>query len=290
MFNALKELVDLAGAGPLWQAARMRQMQEADGGRPDSDTRMRSMLAAMREAAQKGLGADTRSMSGRTGGQARQLLAAVKAGTTAGGPRLGRAQALALGIAEYNASMGRIVAAPTAGACGILPAALFTLQEEFALQDDDLVHGLYTAAAVGMVIAKRASLSGAQGGCQAECGSAAAMAAAAIVELRGGSARQAADAAGFALMNVLGLVCDPVHGLVEIPCVFRNAAGVANAFVAADLALGGIACPIPPDELIDAMKAVGDLLPASLKETGEGGCAACPSVSDWATAPDGDRP
>ena len=134
------------------------------------------------------------------------------------------------------------------------------------------------AGAVGEVIAARASISGAQGGCQAECGSAAAMAAAALVFVRGGTPQQSADACAFALMNVMGLVCDPVGGLVEVPCVYRNASGVAGAFIAADLALAGISSPLPPDEVIDAMKSVGEQLPPSLRETGEGGCAACPSA------------
>ncbi|MDY3278613.1 MAG: L-serine ammonia-lyase, iron-sulfur-dependent, subunit alpha, partial [Eubacteriales bacterium] len=156
--------------------------------------------------------------------------------------------------------------------------ALLTAQEAYQLSDEALRNGLIVAAAIGEVIAARASISGAQGGCQAECGSAAAMAAAALVYLRGGSPQQSADACAFALMNVMGLVCDPVGGLVEVPCVYRNASGVAGAFVAADLALAGIPSPIPPDEVIDAMKAVGEQLPPALRETGEGGCAACPSV------------
>ncbi|MBQ9298965.1 MAG: L-serine ammonia-lyase, iron-sulfur-dependent, subunit alpha, partial [Clostridia bacterium] len=141
-----------------------------------------------------------------------------------------------------------------------------------------LVDALYVAGALGLVIANRASISGAQGGCQAECGSAAGMAAAAIVFLRGGTPAQQADACSFALMNLMGLVCDPVHGLVEVPCVFRNVGAVSVALSAADMALAGIGCPIPCDEVIDAMRQVGDALPSALRETGEGGCAACPSM------------
>ena len=139
---------------------------------------------------------------------------------------------------------------------------------------------LFGAGAFGLIIANRASISGAQGGCQAECGSAAGMTAAALTTLRGGSPRQAADACAFALMNLLGLVCDPVRGLVEVPCVFRNVGAVSIALSAADLALADVTCPIPCDEVIDAMRQVGDTLPASLRETGEGGCAACPSVCE----------
>jgi L-serine dehydratase len=240
---------------------------------------MYSLLSVMRQSTEKGMERDLRSMSGMTGGQAARLMDAVEKGATAGGDYLGRAEARALAVAECNAAMGRIVAAPTAGACGILPAALLTLAERYSLSDEQLLPGLYMAAAVGLVIAARASISGAEGGCQAECGSAAAMAAAAAVVLRGGSPAQAADACAYALMNVMGLVCDPVRGLVEVPCVYRNVLGVANALTAADMALAGLQSPLPADEVIDAMKAVGDMLPASLRETGEGGCAACPSAA-----------
>lgn len=183
-----------------------------------------------------------------------------------------------MAVAECNAGMGRIVAAPTAGSCGILPAALLTAQEEYHLTDDQLTDALLTAAMFGQIIARRASISGAAGGCQAECGSAAAMAAAALVELRGGTADMCAQACSFALMNSMGLVCDPVAGLVEIPCVYRNVGGVANAFSAADMALSGLRSPIPTDEVIDAMQSVGDQMPACLRETGEGGVAATPTA------------
>ncbi len=173
--------------------------------------------------------------------------------------------------------MGRIVAAPTAGSCGILPAALLTMQAEKNIPERDCVMSLFTASAVGMVIANNASLAGAQGGCQAECGSAAAMAAAAIVELAGGTPHMVEHAIAIAIKNILGLVCDPVAGLVEIPCIKRNASGVAGAFVAAELALAGIESAIPADEVIWTMKKVGDAMSSSLKETAEGGLAATPT-------------
>ena len=178
---------------------------------------------------------------------------------------------------EFNAAMGRIVAAPTAGSCGILPAALLTMQAEKQIPERDCVMSLFTASAVGMVIANNASLAGAQGGCQAECGSAAAMAAAAIVELAGGTPKMAEHAIAIAIKNILGLVCDPVAGLVEIPCIKRNASGVAGAFVAAELALAGIESAIPADEVIWTMKKVGDAMSSTLKETAEGGLAATPT-------------
>lgn len=278
MEYSLQSLILQAEGIGLAEAAIASETKQNGLTRSEIEMRMDAALEVMRQSAERGFDPALHSMSGMTGGQASKLQAAVTAGQTVGGDYLGKAAARALAIAEYNASMGKIVAAPTAGACGILPAALLTAQETYHLSNEALRNGLIVAAAVGEVIAARASISGAQGGCQAECGSAAAMAAAALVYLRGGSPKQSADACAFALMNVMGLVCDPVGGLVEVPCVYRNASGVAGAFVAADLALAGVPSPIPPDEVIDAMKAVGEQLPPSLRETGEGGCAACPSV------------
>ncbi len=237
--------------------------------------RMRSRLKVMRESAQAGLNPHLRSVSGMVGGQAALMNAPEQLGRFG---LLGKAGAYALSIAEYNACMGKIVAAPTAGSCGILPGALLAAQEQDGFTDEQLVMALFTAAGVGRIIAMQATISGAEGGCQAECGAAAAMAASALVELYGGTPEMAAHACAFALMNMLGLVCDPVHGLVEVPCVYRNVGGVSQALSAAQMALSGIASPIPCDEVIHAMKEVGDALPSSLRETGEGGCAACRSV------------
>lgn len=267
-------------AGNIPSAARAWQLQHDIHATSQEalDAYMHEALEVMRDSAIKGMQADLRSVSGLTGGNAYKLMDAVQKGQTAGGSLIGRMAARALAVAECNAAMGRIVAAPTAGACGILPAVLLTLQEEYGYTDDQLVDALYVAGAFGLVIANRASISGAQGGCQAECGSAAGMAAAAIVYLKGGKDTQAADACSFALMNLMGLVCDPVKGLVEVPCVFRNVGAISVALTAADMALSGIVCPIPCDEVIDAMRQVGDALSATLRETGEGGCAACPSM------------
>lgn len=265
---------DIAATAREWQLQNDIHAHSVE----ELDAYMHEVLSVMRDSAVKGMQKDLRSVSGLTGGNAYKLMEGVKTGVTAGGSLLGRMAARALAVAECNAAMGRIVAAPTAGACGILPAVLLTLQEEYGYTDDQLVNALYMAGAFGLVIAHRASISGAQGGCQAECGSAAGMAAAAIVYLKGGSAAQSADACSFALMNLLGLVCDPVKGLVEVPCVFRNVGAISVALTAADMALSGIVCPIPCDEVIDAMRQVGDALPSSLRETGEGGCAGCPSM------------
>lgn len=246
-------------------------VKAAYAGEEDAHARMRATLEVMRESVADGMRPDLRSVSGMTGGQAAKI-APEKA---LGGRVLSRAGAIALAVAESNAAMGKIVAAPTAGACGILPGALFAVAEDRGYDDELLVDALFTAAGVGRVIAMRASISGAQGGCQAECGSASAMAAAALAQLGGGNHDAIDSAIAFALMNLMGLVCDPVKGLVEVPCVYRNVIGVANALTAADMALAGIISPIAADEAIDAMGRVGAMLPAALRETGIGGCAAC---------------
>lgn len=238
---------------------------------------MKRRFAVMADCIEPGCAPQLRSMSGLTGGSAAKLRKVQEEGRSLTGPLLSGALYRALAVSELNASMGRIVAAPTAGSCGILPAAVLTMQAERGCTEEACVMALFTAAAVGMVIAENASLAGAQGGCQAECGSAAAMAAAAIVELAGGTPKMAEEAVAIALKNILGLVCDPVAGLVEIPCIKRNASGVAGAFTAAELALAGIASAIPADEVIWSMKKVGDAMAPSLKETAEGGLAATPT-------------
>ena len=278
-YQSVQELVETAEndgvtIGQVVLADQAAQLEQS----PDAlFTRMAERLQVMRQAAEDGLRATERSPSGLSGGAAARLQAALDENRTIAGPLLARMLARALAVSEVNARMGRIVAAPTAGSCGILPAVILTFAEEKALDERMAVLGLWTASGIGMVIANQASLSGAEGGCQAECGSAAAMAAAAAVEMLGGSPRQAAEACAIALKTVLGLVCDPVAGLVEVPCIKRNASGAANALVAAELALAGIASAIPADEVIAAMRSVGDQLPASLRETAAGGLAATPT-------------
>ena len=238
---------------------------------------MRKSYAVMAASVEEGKAPGVRSASGLSGGDAYRMARAEREGNVLCGGVFSGALTRALAVSEWNAAMGRIVAAPTAGSCGILPAAVLTLQAERKLPERACVMSLFTASAVGMVIANNACIAGAQGGCQAECGSAAAMAAAALVELCGGTPDMLGDAVAISLGNVLGLVCDPVAGLVEIPCIHRNAAGVAGALVAAQLALAGIRSPIPADEAILAMKRVGDAMPTALKETAEGGLAATPA-------------
>lgn len=189
------------------------------------------------------------------------------------GSFINKAMARAFSSSEVNASMGKICAAPTAGSCGILPAALFTAEEQLDLSEEDLINGLLTSAVVGEIITMNATVSGAEGGCQAECGSAAAMAAAMLVVLRKGTPDQALHASSIALKNVMGLVCDPIAGLVEAPCAKRNASGVVNAMISADMALAGVKSIIPFDEVVEAMYKVGKALPITLKETALGGIA-----------------
>lgn len=253
------------------QAAQLEQTQQ------QVLDQMLETYRVMAACIEPGCAPDLRSTSGLTGGSAFLMRQAVEQGKNLTGPVLGGALYRALAVSELNAAMGRVVAAPTAGSCGILPAAMLTMQAQHGYTEEQCVMALFTASAVGMVIATNASVSGAQGGCQAECGSAAAMAAAAITELAGGTPEMVSHAVAIALKNIMGLVCDPVAGLVEIPCIKRNAAGVANAFVAAELALAGIESAIPADETIWAMKKVGDAMSSTLKETAEGGLAATPT-------------
>lgn len=243
--------------------------------------RMKSRLRVMEESVNSGICSTARSVSGLSGGAAVKMKTAAESGKTLLGRSFGMVLARALAVAETNACMGRIVASPTAGSCGIIPAALLSVREERGYSEDAAALALFTSAGFGLVVANRASVSGAQGGCQAECGSAAAMAAAALAELAGGTPSMAASAFALALKNTLGLVCDPVAGLVEIPCIKRNAVCAVLAIAAADMALAGIESAIPADEVIDAMKAIGDSMPASLKETSRGGLAATPTALEF---------
>ncbi len=238
--------------------------------------RMKKSLHVMQEAVREGKNPELRSTSGLTGGDAAKVGAYAETGGITG-KFLNHAMARAVAVSEYNAAMGKIVASPTAGSCGILPGTVVSMLEEGRCDEHAAVMALFTAGAIGMVIAGQASIAGAQGGCQAECGSASAMAAAALVELAGGTPTQAGEACAIAIKNQLGLVCDPVAGLVEIPCIKRNVSGIAIAFTSADLALAGVESKIPVDECVMAMRQVGDMLPCALKETSQAGLAATPT-------------
>lgn len=272
-FGSVKELLAAAEGLPLWEAVLENDRNERGVERENSLGQMAGLWTAM-QAAVAEYDPSLRSASGLTGGMGGRLEGA-GAGLCDGYTREIIATALKTG--ECNACMRRIVAAPTAGASGVLPAVLIPTQKKFGCSDEEIVHALYVAAGFGQVIAARASIAGAEGGCQAEIGSASGMAAAALTALRGGTPGQMAHACAMALKNLLGLVCDPVAGLVEVPCVKRNVVGAMNALACAEMALAGVPSAIPCDEVIDAMRAVGDALPASLRETGQGGLAATPT-------------
>ncbi|MDD6159801.1 MAG: L-serine ammonia-lyase, iron-sulfur-dependent, subunit alpha [Oscillospiraceae bacterium] len=273
-FQSVAQMLNSAEHQSLWRAVLADDCRDRCCDEADSLGKMSRLWQAMKDSV-AGYDPHRRSPSGLSGGQARKM---EQAANPLCGEFLQQVMATALRVGEHNACMGRIVAAPTAGASGVLPAVLIPLQEKERLGDEAMVACLYVAAGFGQVIAARASISGAEGGCQAEIGSASAMAAAALVHARGGSAAQMAAACAMALQNVLGLVCDPVAGLVEAPCVKRNVMGAVNAMACADMALAGIEPAIPCDEVIDAMAAVGRTLPPSLRETGEGGLAATPTA------------
>ena len=234
--------------------------------------RMSERLDIMEASVKSGLDPSIRSTSGLTGGDAAKQWTHAADGICGG--FFAKAIARALAVSEYNAAMGRIVAAPTAGSCGILPGTVISLLDEGRCSRHAAVMSLFTAGAFGIVIAEKATIAGAEGGCQAECGAASAMAAAAATELMGGTPKMCAEACAMAIKNQLGLVCDPVAGLVEVPCIKRNAAGTAIAFAAADMALAGISSRIPVDECIDAMREIGESMPCALRETAKGGLAA----------------
>ena len=258
---------------PLWQAVQEDDCRDRGADCAESWNKMSALWSAM-QCAVRDYDGSRRSPSDLVGGCGAQV---EQADPSLCDPFVRQIIATALKTGECNACMGRIVAAPTAGASGVMPAVLLPVRDKFSLSDETMIQALYVAAGFGQVIATRASISGAEGGCQAEIGSASAMAAAALVHLQGGSPVQMAHACAMALKNLLGLVCDPVAGLVEVPCVKRNVAGAMNALACAEMALAGIPSAIPCDEVIDAMRAVGDSLPSALRETGLGGLAATPT-------------
>ncbi len=278
-FKSAEELLQLCDEQKLSISAVMRQ-RECLLGETDADAvnaRMQKAWEIMKTSAKKPLQEPVQSMGGLIGGEAGKLDRQFRAGQNLCGPLLQRAISYAMAVLETNASMGLIVAAPTAGSAGVVPGLLLSMQEQYAFTDAQIVDALFNAGSVGYLAMRNATVAGAVGGCQAEVGVAAAMAASAAVALMEGSPRQCLDAATTVLMNMLGLVCDPVGGLVEYPCQNRNAAGVANALTAAEIALAGIRQLIPFDEMLEAMYQVGRRLPAELRETALGGCAACKS-------------
>lgn len=242
--------------------------------REEIRSKMKNNFEVMKESASLGLEKDIKSVGGIIGGDAKRVNEYRKIKKTLCGDIINKAMARAFSCAEVNASMGRICAAPTAGSSGIIPATIITAGEVLNSTEDEIIDALFTASGIGEIIAKNATLSGAEGGCQAECGSASAMAAAAIVEMAGGTPEMSLHAAATAIKNVMGLICDPIAGLVEAPCAKRNASGTINALLSADLALAGVKSVIPFDEVVEAMYKVGKSLPHELRETALGGIAA----------------
>lgn len=277
-YKSIAELVEAAkSAGKkISEVVLSDQAEQLELGREELYRRMDERLSVMEDSVRAGMNPELRSTSGLTGGDAAKMFDYASHGGICGG-FINRAIARALAVSENNAAMGKIVAAPTAGSCGILPGTVVSLLSEGRCSREDAVMSMFTAGAFGMVIASKATIAGAEGGCQAECGSASAMAAAALVEIMGGAPEQCADACAMAIKNQLGLVCDPVAGLVEIPCIKRNVSGVAIAFSSAEMALAGVESKIPVDECIDAMREVGCSIPNALRETAKGGLAATPT-------------
>ena len=290
-FKNAKELLEICEREqrPISEVMRQRECDLGEIPGDMADHKMNQVLEVMRNSAHQPLKNPAKSMGGLIGGEARKLSDHAARGKSICGEVLERAITYAVAVLEVNASMGLIVAAPTAGSAGVVPGLLLALQDTYKISDGRIVDGLYNAGAIGYLAMRNATVSGAVGGCQAEIGVASAMAASAATELMGGTPRQCLDAASTVLMNMLGLVCDPVAGLVEYPCQNRNASGAANALIAAEMALSGITQLIPFDEMLNTMYAVGKHIPIELRETALGGCATAPSACEFCGACAGER-
>lgn len=278
MFRTIAELVEIAETKniPISEVMILQEMDVKERSREDIVLEMEKNLQVMENAIERAL-QGVQSVTGLTGGDAVLVQKYMQERTPLSGPILLDAVSKAMGTNEVNAAMGVICATPTAGSAGCVPGTLFAVKNQLNPTREQMIRYLFTAGAFGFVVANNAFISGAAGGCQAEVGSAGAMAAAAIVEMAGGTAQQSADAFAITLKNMLGLVCDPVAGLVEVPCVKRNALGSSQAIVSADLALAGVTSRIPADEVVGAMYRIGRQMPSSLRETGEGGLADTPT-------------
>lgn len=262
----------------MWELAVEDEIKLTGISKEEIFERLARTLEVMKDSAKLALDKEVVSVTGMSGGNAKLMHDYFLSEDTVLGPLASSAMAMAFSTSEVNASMGRIVAAPTAGSAGILPASLMAMYDKYKYSDEKLIKALLTATEIGHVIADNATFSGAEGGCQAECGSAAAMAAAAICYLRGYDIKVQENAASIALLSILGLVCDPIGGMVEFPCNLRNASGVMNALASADMAMAGVKVLVGFDECVEALKRVGDQLPATLRETGDGGIAICKSA------------
>ncbi|WP_342512640.1 L-serine ammonia-lyase, iron-sulfur-dependent, subunit alpha [Sporosarcina sp. FSL K6-1522] len=278
LFGTVKELVALAEAQnkPISEIMIEQEMLITKRTREEIIAQMDNNLTVMESAVEKGL-QGVKSTSGLTGGDAVLIQNYIASGKSLSGDLIMDAVSKAVATNEVNAAMGTICATPTAGAAGIVPGTLFAVKNKLNPTREQMINYLFTSGAFGFVVANNASISGAAGGCQAETGSAGSMAAAAIVEMAGGTPQQSAEAFSIVMKNMLGLVCDPVAGLVEVPCVKRNAMGAAKALVGADMALAGVVSRIPTDEVIDAMYRIGQTMPSALRETAKGGLATTPT-------------
>ena len=278
-YHTLQELQELAvqQKKEIWQIVQQEDMDASERTQEQSYEKMHQMYEAMKYA-DASYNGNLRSASGRAGGDGEKLHEYNASGENICGAFIGLVMEKAIKMGESNACMRRIVAAPTAGSCGVLPAVLLSYEEQFAATEEQMVQALYVAAGIGKVIAENAFIAGAAGGCQAEIGSAAAMSAGALAYLQGADPQTVMHAAALSLKNMLGLACDPVGGLVEVPCIKRNSYGAVNAVTSAQLALAGIRSAITPDDVIDSMRRIGNQMPTCLKETSEGGLATSASA------------
>lgn len=281
-YHTLNDLIKLSADNNLeiWEIIQQADMYENDRSESDSFNMMKEMYVAMKNADSMYDGT-LRSASNKAGGDGGLLHSYNESGKNICGSFMGKVMEKAIKMGESNACMRRIVAAPTAGSCGVLPAVLLSYEEDFDVAEDDMVKAMYVAAGIGKVIAENAFIAGAAGGCQAEIGSASAMAAGALAFLQDGDSSAIINAATLSLKNFLGLVCDPVAGLVEVPCIKRNSYGAVNAVTSAQLSLAGIKSAIAPDDVVDSMRRIGNQLPASLKETSCGGLAITESAQNY---------
>ena len=278
MYKSLEEICqeEEKTGKPFWKIVQEDDCKEQGISEAEGFEQMRRMYRAMKSADEE-YDPELKSASGLVGSEGKKMMDVRKAGNLLCGDFIGKVMEKALKTGESNACMKRIVAAPTAGSCGVVPAVFLSVEEERHFTEDKMVEALYVAAGIGGVIACRAFLAGAAGGCQAEIGSASSMAAGGVAYLLGGDARAIANAAALAMKNLLGLACDPVAGLVEVPCVKRNVMGAVNALTSADLTMAGIFSKIPPDEVFDAMRAIGRSMHEDIRETGKGGLAGTPT-------------
>ncbi len=276
MYHSCRQLLEMADARkvPIHEIVIENEMKNSDISRAEVMENMKERYGIMFASAERALDQPLPTEGSLISGIASTQYRYSQSGDTLCGRFINTVMARALSCSEVNASMGKICAMPTAGSCGIVPAVLISVGEEYGKTEEDVINALITASGLGTVVVENATVAGSEGGCQAECGVAAAMAAAGAVELSGGTPAMSMEAFSLALINVMGLVCDPVAGLVQIPCAQRNASQAVNALLSADLALGGTKFPIPTDEVIDAMYKVGKLLPVQLRETAMGGIAA----------------